>query len=120
MSKKQVERIEMSCAEAILKFVQQNAGRFATVTYRKRTTSYREIRTMNGRIGVRIHATGEGKKFKDSDKGLITMGEMPVNRPRDSKGRFIKGFGTQYRCFNVESVMNIRMNKQEIIVPANY
>lgn len=111
-----LNQVIMDNASAVYKFVKQNHGRFATVTFRKRTNN--EIRTINGRLGVKKFTSGDGKKFDDADKGLITIAE--VKPLRDCKGRFIKGGTMQYRSFGVESVINIRMNKQEIVVPTNY
>lgn len=55
-------------------FIKNTNGKLFSVCFLKRTSN--EERKMLCRTGVTSHLAGGEKKFKDSDKGLITVFDM--------------------------------------------
>ena len=111
-----VRRVELDGSQAVYLFIKKNQGKFTTITYRKRTTN--EIRTINGRLGVKKGVKGEGKGIDHALYGLVCISE--VIPCRDDKGRYTNDTHCQFRSFGVESVMRIKFRKQDIVIPANY
>lgn len=72
-------------------------GKIFTVKFIKRTTG--ELRTMNCRTGVKKHLKGGEKKFKDSNKNLLTVYDL------QKKG---------YRSIPVESIQEIVVEGETI------
>jgi hypothetical protein len=86
--------MQITKANAVQKILHSN-GKIFTVTFIKKDKT---SRNMNCRLGVKKYVKGVGLKYNPTDKNLIIVYDLQKK---------------DYRSFNVNTVINLKINKQD-------